>query len=212
MPISLVLADDHPIVLDGLRQLFLGEGNFTVLASCADGEQALAAVRAHRPDVLVLDVRMPRKDGLEVLRELAREHSATHVVLLTAMLDESQLLEAVRLGVSGVILKEMAPHLLVKCVQKVHGGGQWLELNAVFRALNNAMKREAGTREVAAALTPRELQVVGMIVKGARNKEIAERLFITEGTVKIHLHNIYEKLTVAGRVELILYAQKRGLL
>jgi len=212
MPISLVLADDHPIVLDGLRQLFLGEGNFTVLASCADGEQALAAVRAHRPDVLVLDVRLPRKDGLEVLRELAREHLATRVVLLTAMLDESQLLEAVRLGVSGVILKEMSPHLLVKCVQKVHGGGQWLELNAVFRALNNAMKREAGTREVAAALTPRELQVVGMIVKGARNKEIAERLFITEGTVKIHLHNIYEKLTVAGRVELILYAQKRGLL
>ena len=212
MPISLVLADDHPIVLDGLRQLFLGEGNFTVLASCADGEQALAAVRAHRPDVLVLDVRLPRKDGLEVLRELAREHLATRVVLLTAMLDESQLLEAVRLGVSGVILKEMSPHLLVKCVQKDHGGGQWLELNAVFRALNNAMKREAGTREVAAALTPRELQVVGMIVKGARNKEIAERLFITEGTVKIHLHNIYEKLTVAGRVELILYAQKRGLL
>jgi len=212
MPISLVLADDHPIVLDGLRQLFLGEGNFTVLASCADGEQALAAVRAHRPDVLVLDVRLPRKDGLEVLRELAREHLATRVVLLTAMLDESQLLEAVRFGVSGVILKEMSPHLLVKCVQKVHGGGQWLELNAVFRALNNAMKREAGTREVAAALTPRELQVVGMIVKGARNKEIAERLFITEGTVKIHLHNIYEKLTVAGRVELILYAQKRGLL
>ena len=212
MPISLVLADDHPIVLDGLRQLFLGEGNFTVLASCADGEQALAAVRAHHPDVLVLDVRLPRKDGLEVLRELAREHLATRVVLLTAMLDESQLLEAVRLGVSGVILKEMSPHLLVKCVQKVHGGGQWLELNAVFRALNNAMKREAGTREVAAALTPRELQVVGMIVKGARNKEVAERLFISEGTVKIHLHNIYEKLTVAGRVELILYAQKRGLL
>jgi len=185
MPISLVLADDHPIVLDGLRQLFLGEGNFTVLASCADGEQALAAVRAHHPDVLVLDVRMPRKDGLEVLRELAREHLATRVVLLTAMLDESQLLEAVRLGVSGVILKEMAPHLLVKCVQKVHGGGQWLELNAVFRALNNAMKREAGTREVAAALTPRELQVVGMIVKGARNKEVAERLPATKVQVSL---------------------------
>jgi len=210
MPISLVLADDHPIVLDGLKQLFLGEG-FTVLASCTDGEQALAAVRAHRPDVLVLDLRLPGKDGLEVLREMAGDKLATRVVVLTAMLDEDQLLEAVRLGASGVILKEMSPHLLVKCVQKVHAGGQWLELNAVFRALDKAIKREAGTREAAAALTPRELQVVGMVVKGARNKEVAEKLFISEGTVKIHLHNIYEKLSVAGRVELILYAQKRSL-
>jgi len=211
MPISLVLADDHPIVLDGLKQLFLGEGHFTVLASCTDGEQALAAVRLHHPDVLVLDLRLPRKTGLDVLREMAGDKLATRVVVLTAMLDEDQLLEAVRLGASGVILKEMSPQLLVKCVQKVHAGGQWLELNAVFRALDKAIKREAGTREAAAALTPRELQVVGMVVKGARNKEVAEKLFISEGTVKIHLHNIYEKLSVAGRVELILYAQKRSL-
>jgi len=211
MPISLVLADDHPIVLDGLKQLFLGEGHFTVLASCTDGEQALAAVRLHRPDVLVLDLRLPRKDGLGVLREMAGDKLATRVVVLTAMLDEDQLLEAVRLGASGVILKEMSPQLLVKCVQKVHAGGQWLELNAVFRALDKAIKREAGTREVAAALTPRELEVVGLVVKGARNREIAEKLFISEGTVKIHLHNIYERLGVAGRVEVILYAQKRGL-
>jgi DNA-binding NarL/FixJ family response regulator len=211
MPISLVLADDHPIVLDGLKQLFLGQGHFTVLASCTDGEQALAAVRAHRPDVLVLDLRLPRKDGLGVLREMAGDKLATRVVVLTAMLDEDQLLEAVRLGASGVILKEMSPDLLVKCVQKVHAGGQWLELNSVFRALDKAIRREAGTREVAAVLTPRELDVVGLVVKGARNKEIAEKLFISEGTVKIHLHNIYERLGVAGRVEVILYAQKRGL-
>ena len=211
MPISLVLADDHPIVLDGLKQLFLREGGFTVLASCADGEQALAAVRLHHPDVLVLDLRLPRKDGLAVVREMAGEHLATRVVLLTAMLDEDQLLEAVRLGVCGVILKEMPPQLLVKCVQKVHAGGQWLELNAMFRALDKVMKREAGTREVAAVLTPRELEVVGLVVKGVRNKAIAERLFISESTIKIHLHNIYEKLGVAGRVELIVYAQKRGI-
>ncbi|MCX6545843.1 MAG: response regulator transcription factor [Acidobacteria bacterium] len=211
MPISLVLADSHPIVIEGLRQLFLREDHFAVLAACADGEQALAAVETHHPDVLVMDLQLPRRDGVAVLREIARAHPATRVVLLTAVMDEDQLLEAVRLGVSGIILKEMPTHLLVKCIQKVHAGGQWLELNAVFRALDRAIKREEGTREITAALTPRELEVVRLVVKGAKNKEIAETLFISDGTIKIHLHNVYEKLGVKGRVELILFAQKRGL-
>ena len=211
MPISLVLADSHPILMVGLEQLFLKEEDFAVLASCADGEQALAAVAAHKPDVLVMDLQLPKKDGATLLREMASKHPATRVVLLTAVMDEDQLLEAVRLGVSGIILKEMPSHLLIKCVEKVHAGGQWLELNAVFRALDKAIKREDGTREVTAVLTPRELEVVRLVVKGTKNKEIAEKLFISEGTIKIHLHNIYEKLNVKGRVELILFAQKRGL-
>jgi DNA-binding NarL/FixJ family response regulator len=211
MPISLVLADSHPILIEGLRQVFLKEEDFAVLASCADGEQALAAVGAHHPDVLVMDLRLPGKDGPAVLREMAHAHPATRVVLLTAALDEDQLLEAVRLGVSGIILKEMPAHLLVKCVQKVHAGGQWLELNAVFRALDKVIKRDAGTREVTAALTPRELEIVRMVVKGTPTKEIAEQLFVAEGTIKIHLHNIYEKLGVNGRVQLMVYAQKRSL-
>src|SRR5215218_198733 len=111
--IRLILADDHPIVLDGLVQLFRVEPDFEIVARCRDGEEALREVRVHRPDVLVLDVRMPRLDGLEVLRMVRQEELATRVVLLTAAVEEEQLVEALRLGVGGVVLKEMAPHLLL---------------------------------------------------------------------------------------------------
>lgn len=211
MPISLVLADDHPIILDGLEMLFRQEQDFQVLARCVNGEEAIQALRHHRPDILVLDIRMPGKDGLAVLRETKNDRLPTRTVLLTMGLDEDDLLEAIRLGVRGVVLKEMAPQMLVQCVRKVHAGEQWLETRSVSRALEKMLWREAGERQVAGILTPRELEIVRMVAAGLRNKEIADSLFISEGTVKIHLHHIYEKLNLAGRLELVLYAQDKGL-
>ena len=108
MAISLVLADDHPIVLDGLENLFRQEADFKVLGRCVNGEEALRAVREYRPDVLILDIRMFKMDGLAVLREMKKEGLSTRVVILTAALDEDEVVEAIRLGVSGVVLKEMA--------------------------------------------------------------------------------------------------------
>lgn len=210
-PIRLVLADDHPIVLDGLENLFRLEPDFEVVARCMDGDECLAAMRRLHPDVLILDIRMPRKDGLAVLRELQREKSTTKVVLLAAELDEQDVLEALRLGVRGMVLKELAPRMLLQCVRKVHAGEQWLEKQAVGRALDILLRREAGEREAANLLTPRELEMVHMVTRGLRNKEMSERLAISEGTVKIHLHNIYRKLKVENRVELILYAQAKKL-
>jgi DNA-binding NarL/FixJ family response regulator len=212
MPIGLVLADDHPIVLDGLEQLFRLEQDFKVLARCRDGEETLLAVRKYLPDVLVLDIRMPGKSGLAVLREMKRERLATRVVLLTAAIDENEALEAIRLRVSGVVLKEMAPQLLVKCVRKVHAGGQWFEKRSFARALETLLQREAGARQIAGVLTSREMEIVRLVASGLHNKEIAGKLLISEGTVKIHLHHIYEKLHVDGRLELTLYAQDKGLL
>lgn len=211
MALSLVLADDHPIILDGLEPLFQREGDLKVVARCHDGHEALRAVRQHRPDVLILDIRMPGLDGLSVLRELRQEGLPTRVVLLTAALDEDEVLEAIRLGVRGVVLKEMAPRLLVQCVRKVAAGEQWIETGSLSRALDTMIRREAGAREVAGVLTPREIEVMRMATGGLRNRDIAERLSITEGTVKIHLHNIYEKLKVSGRLELALYARDKGL-
>lgn len=211
MPIHLVLADDHPIILDGLEILFRMEKDIQVVARCVNGEEALQAVRQHRPDILILDIRMPGKDGLAVLREMKDEDLPTRVVLLTVALDEEETLEALRLGVRGVVLKEMAPQMLVQCVRKVHAGEQWLERRSVGRALEKLLSREAGAREVAAVLTPREIEIVRMVAAGLRNKEIADKLSISEGTVKIHLHHIYEKLHLNGRLELALYAQDRGL-
>jgi DNA-binding NarL/FixJ family response regulator len=211
MPIRLILADDHPIVLDGLAQLFRVEPEFQVLARCRDGEEALGAVRTHQPDVLVLDIRMPRRDGLDVLRTVRLEGLPTRVVLLTAALEEEQLVEALRLGVGGVVLKEMAPHLLVEAVREVHAGGSWLDKGAVSRIVGKLLQKEEGMREAARVLTPRELEIVRMVARGLRNRAIAEELLITEGTVKIHLHNIYQKLGVDGRLELAVYAQGKGL-
>jgi DNA-binding NarL/FixJ family response regulator len=211
VPIRLVLADDHPIVLDGLENLFHLEPDFQVVARCVNGEECLVAVRHHQPDVLVLDIRMPRKDGLAVLRELHRERQPSKVVLLAAELEEDEVLEALRLGVRGMVLKELAPQMVVQCVRKVYAGEQWLEKHAFSRALDTLLRREAGEREAATLLTPRELEMVGMVAHGLRNKEMSERLAISEGTVKIHLHHIYKKLQVENRVDLILYAQAKRL-
>ncbi|HVS03356.1 MAG TPA: response regulator transcription factor [Thermoanaerobaculia bacterium] len=211
MTIRVVIADDHPIVLDGLEQVFRLEPDLEVTGRCRDGEEALAAVRARAPDVLVLDVRMPRIDGLEVARRLRQEGSSTRVVLLTAALDDPQLLEAMELGVAGVVLKEKAPQLLVEAVRQVHQGGEWLDQGVVGRVLRQALRRESAVREAMRQLTPREMEIVRLVAAGKRNRAIAEVLFITEGTVKIHLHNVYEKLDLRGRLELALYARSKGL-
>ena len=211
MSIRLVLSDDHPIVLDGLETLFRLEPDFEIAARCVNGEETLVAVRLHRPDVLVLDIHMPRKDGIAVLRELQRDKLPTKVVLLAAVLEEEEVLEALRLGVRGMVLKELAPQMVVQCVRKVHAGEQWLEKHAVSRVVDSLLRREAGEREAANLLTPREIEMVGMVARGLRNKEMSQRLAISEGTVKIHLHHIYRKLKVENRVELILYAQSKRL-
>lgn len=211
MKISLVLADDHPIVLDGLEQLFDRERDFQILDRCADGNAALRSILFYRPDVAVIDVRMPAKDGLTVLKELSATDCPTRVVLLTAALTEDEVMQAIRDRVAGLVLKEMASKLLVQCVRTVYAGEQWLESSLVTRALEKMMQREASSNEVARILTPRETEVVRMVASGLRNKEIAERLTITEGTVKIHLHTVYEKLHVSGRVELTIYARDKGL-
>ncbi|MGE0681274.1 MAG: response regulator [Candidatus Binatia bacterium] len=210
-PIRLILADDHPLILDALENLFHLEADCEVVARCRDGEEALTEIRRYQPDVVILDIRMPRIDGLAVLRELKQEGFPTRVVLLTAAANESDVLEAVRLGVDGVVLKDMASQALLQCVRQVNAGGQWIEPRFLHRALDKALRRETGERELRAVLTPRELDIVRMVVCGLRNKEVAKRLYISEGTVKIHLHNIYDKLQVSSRLELLRYVQDKGL-
>ena len=210
--IRIVLADDHVIVLDGLEQLFRLEPELEVVARSTTAEAAVKAVQEHRPDVLVLDLVMPGHDGMWVLRELSELNLPTRTVLLTAHVEENRLVEAIRLGVWGIVLKEMAPRMLMECVRKVHAGEKWLEQQSVTRAIERMQKRESEIDRLTRLLTPRELEIVRLASEGLRNKEIGERLSITEGTVKIHLHNIYEKLGIDGRVGLTLYAREKGLL
>lgn len=211
MPIRIVLAEDHPIVLQGLTHLFGRYPEFQVIRGCVTGDEALAAVREAQPDVLVLDNRMPGPSGIDVLRVISQEKLRSRVVIWTAYLDENEVVEAMTLGAKGIVLKESAADTLLECVRNVHQGGVWYDPPTVTRALDRVVRREAGIREVSAVLTPREIQVVGLVAEGLRNREIAERLLISEGTVKIHLHNMYEKLALTGRLELVLYAQEKGL-
>lgn len=211
MPVRLLLADDHPIVLDGLEQLFRLEPDFEVVGRCTRGKDVLPALLRLKPDILVLDIRMPGHDGFAVLREMEARPTGTHAVLLAATLSEEELLEAIRLDVRGVVLKEMAPRLLVECVRRVQMGGQWLEKTSAGSALEHSARRQPGGLEPPSELTSREIEIVCLAASGLRNREIAEKLSITEGTVKIHLHHVYEKLHLHGRLELSLYARDRGM-
>lgn len=209
--VRLVLADDHPLVLDGLANLFRMEKDFEVLACCSDGTQAMSEIRRLMPDVAVLDIRMPGTNGLELARKIRDEALPTRVVLFTAALEEHELIDAVSIGIQGIVVKEMAPQLLVQCIRKVHAGEQWIEKKTSKMVLEKMLRRESGAREVAALLTTRELELIRKVATGMRNREIADKLCISEGTVKVHLHNIYEKLQVDGRMSLLKYAQEKGL-
>ena len=208
--ITVVIADDHPIVLAGLETLLQREPDITVVDHCADGIETLRAVQKHRPDVLILDLRMPRADGVAVLQQMKKDASTTRVVLLAAVIDDDALLDAIRLGARGVVLKEMAPRFLVDSVREVHAGRQWFEQRAIGDAMEKLVRRETAAKEITSILSRREIEVVRAVARGLRNREIAERLGIAEGTVKLHLHTIYTKLQVDGRTALIVKLNEKS--
>jgi DNA-binding NarL/FixJ family response regulator len=210
VPVRLILVDDHPIVLQGLQQLLQRQPDFVVSAACPTAGEALAAMEREPPDVLVLDLRMPGTTGLEFLRRLGDAGITCRTILLTAAIEDAEVIEAVRLGVCGLVMKDSTPDTLIDCVRKVHAGGQCMDQGIVNKAFRSALDRETAVKD--AALTPREIEIVRMVAEGLRNRAIATRLSISEGTVKVHLHNIYEKLGVDGRLELTLCAQQKGLL
>ena len=210
--IDIVLADDHPVVRRGLTQFFEEVDDLRVVAECEDGESALNEVRKHNPDVLIVDLRMPRASGLEVLRRLRSEEIQPATIILAGNISDEEVVEAMRLGAKGVVLKEMAPMLLVQCIRKVASGGVWLEKEAIGRALGKLLQGAGEAARARNVLTPREIEIVKMVAEGFGNREVAERLFISEGTVKTHLHTIYEKLGLKGRVQLVAYVRENGLM
>ena len=211
MPIRIAIADDHALVLHGLKRLFDGEAEFEVVECCGNGAEAIAAARRGNVDVLLLDIKMPGLSGIDVLRTISAERLKCSTVLLTAALSDADAVEGLRLGARGIVLKESSPDTLLECVRRVSRGEQWIDSETMTRALDAITRRESMMSDPSRTLTTRELEIVRMIAQGLRNKAIAERLSISEGTVKIHLHNVYEKLGLDGRLELMLHAQKQGL-
>ncbi len=211
MTVRLVMVDDHALVLDGLERLFDSQESFEIQARCSNGQECLAAVRRWRPDVLILNLHMPDMDGVAVARTLKDEGLSTRVVILTGALSEREALECLRLGVAGIVLKDMAPSMVLQCVQKVADGDVWVERRSFSQAMEHLLRREAGVQRVAGRLSNRELQVVRLCAQGVSNAEIAKKLSLTEGTVKSHLHKAYGKLGVQGRSDLTRFVHENGL-
>ncbi len=211
MPIRLVVADPEPIILEGVDRLFRTLADVEVVACCRRIEEAVAAVRVHRPDVVILEPRMTDAAGTAILGHLQRERLASRVVIFSTALDAEEAIAALTHGVRGIVLKDGPTDDLVQCVRRVHEGGEWIDPGAYGRALDALVRRERQLRATGTRLTPRELELVRMVGAGLDTRAIARQLAIREGTAKVHLHNIYRKLKLRGRVELMLYARAREL-
>ncbi len=218
--IRIVVADDHPIFRDGLCRLLALEEDFEVVAQASDGRQVLEILQQLEPDILLLDLKMPGLDGLATLQRLQQARNKTRVIVLTASDDKNEFVQAMKLGTSGIVLKQTATELLIKSIRKVHAGEIWLDSSttaAVIRQFVAAEEQQqpapppmqAPQRErerERSPLSQREREIVALVAQGFKNKEMAEKMFISEQTVKNHLHNIFDKLGVSDRLELALYA------
>ena len=210
--VRLVVADDHPIVRDGLRRLLELESEYKVVGEAQDGVEAIQLVRQLKPDILLLDLAMPNLPGMETLRELSVHGGSTpvRVIVLTAAIETIQIIEALQLGARGIVYKDTSSELLLKAVRTVVAGDHWVarapvpNLLQYLQTLTQSAKDE--TKGKTFGLTPRELDVVSTVVAGFSNREIAAYWEITEDTVKHHLSNIFDKLGVSTRVELVLFA------
>jgi DNA-binding NarL/FixJ family response regulator len=208
-PVRVLVADDHQIFRAGLCKLLESEPGFDVVGEADDGAAALALVQRLNPDFLLLDLSMPKMSGLETLNELSAAGCKCHIVLLAAAIEKSQVLEALRLGARGVVLKDSAIGLLFKCIRTVMAGEYWLDRDSVADLVLH-LRQAPGPRATPAKktfrLTPRELQVISTVVAGYPNKEIARRFSISEDTVKHHLSSIFDKCGVSNRLELAIFA------
>ena len=211
MAFTVVAADPHPLSLIGLAELLKTEPDIQLLASCSTAEQAVESVWKHKPDILLLDIDLKDRNGLDLINELRNSSLEIKFVILTNAMDEEQTIDALRYGVKGVVLKSMPSRLLTQCLHKVASGGLWMEKESIGSAFERMLLREAGMRRLTTILTTREIEVMKQVAGGLSNQEIAEKLIVQEGTIKIHIHNIYRKLGIKNRVDLTLYAQKRGL-
>jgi len=201
------MAEDHVIFRAGLRKLLDGEADIEIVGEASNGSECLRMLTKLQPDILLLDLRMPDKDGLAVLEEVNFDVLRTRVIVLTAGEGDRDVVRAMRLGARGIVLKQSASDVLVKSIHRVFSGEIWLD-NRITAEVMRAFAKGAdvGPRRDKPLVSDREKQIVQLIAQGFRNKEIGEKLFISQQTVKNHLHNIFDKLGVSDRLELALYA------
>ena len=198
-----LLADDHPMIRTAL-EVMLRDTDYEIIGIAATGADALREIERLQPDILLLDLQMPGGTGMDVLRAVRAGNRPLRVILLTAAIDDSSLLETKALGVQGIVLKNSDPAYLLDCLDRVRHGRSWTDPELAKRTKQLAKTRRAG----GASLPPRERQLIAFVRKGLRNREIAEQLGVTEGTVKAYLHAVFDKLGVSSRTELAIRADE----
>lgn len=204
-PIRLLIADDHPIVRDGLRGMFAGDARFEVVAEAGDGGQAVDLALALDPDVILMDLRMPRTDGVTAIRRLTETGSRARVLVLTTYDTDSDVLPAIEAGATGYLLKDAPGDELMRAVESAARGEAVLSPAVAMRLMGRV-------RQADAVLSDRELEVLRLVAAGNSNKEIAATLFISEATVKTHVLHVFEKLEVNDRAAAVAVGYRRGLL
>ncbi len=213
-PIRIVLVDDHALVLAGLRMLIESQPGLAVTGEASTPDQALAVVARERPEIVLLDLDLAGRSGLDLIPDLRTASPASRIVVLTGLRDAAAHQQAVRSGARGVVLKEMAADVLVKAIEKVHAGEAWLNrtmIADVLAELPRATEKENPEAPRIRSLSAREREVLALIGEALSNKRIAERLCITETTVRHHLTSIFAKLGVSDRLELLVYAHRHKL-
>jgi len=208
--IDLVLADPHPVVLDGLIHIFQNMDGFSVKSCATDAESALKAVMEFKPDVLITELILQNKTGLVLIEEIQKKALKTHAVVFTGACIRD-VCKAIDLGVQGMVSKDKPKHVLAQCIQSVYAGKKWLDKDLTLHTLTHLLDKKTIHASLPEVLTAREMVVAKMVSEGLPNKKIAQNLYITEGTTKLHLHHIYQKLNCPGRVALALHIQSNGL-
>lgn len=201
---TILLADDHPMIRTAIEVL-LRDTDFEIVGTAGTGDEAFALLAQLRPEILLLDLQMPGGSGMEVVRRLQEAEDAPPIVILTAAIDDSSLMEGRALGMRGIVLKNSDPAYLLECLERVRSGGSWIdpELTARIQQLTETLgERRRPT------LAPRERELIRFVRQGLRNREIAQKLGVTEGTVKVYLHAVFEKLGVSSRTELAVRADE----
>ena len=211
-PARILLADGEPITLLGLSTLLAQHADFVVVDSLNSADGLVEAVKRHRPDILLMDLRLKGGGGLPVIEELfAIEGLPTRLAILTTALSDAETCELIKYGVSGLLLKDIPLELIVQCLRRVHAGGQWLERQSIALALEGMLKREAEFQVLERQLSKRELELALLIARGASNKAASKTLSLSEGSVRVYLNRIYEKLHVSSRMELSIAFRDKGL-
>jgi two-component system NarL family response regulator len=212
--IRLLIAEDETVVRMALAQLLAAEEDIEVVAQAGDGEASVALARKHKPDVILMDLNMPKMDGIAAARQIKQERPECGIVVLTIHHDDEHLFAAIKAGASGYVLKEAPPEQTVEAIRAAARGEGFLGPSLVGRVLeefSRVGRLRAAAKEVFAELTRREMEVLELLGKGLRNKDIAERLYLSEKTVKNHISSIFMKLQVNDRTEAALLAARHGL-